>query len=121
MTTGFDNQLRAALSADDEAFLKRLEEERGLFAQLGDAFHGPMRYWTAFAVVLSLAMFGLSIYALFQIVDATADAPRTIWLAVFLWSSIGVGLVKVWFWMRMNHLATLRELKKIELMIARTD
>lgn len=41
------------------------------------------------------------------------------WLAIFLFAMIAVGLLKIWFWMRMNHLALLRELKRIELRLVR--
>ena len=38
-----NDRLRAALEADDETFLNSLEKERGLFAQIGETFRGPMR------------------------------------------------------------------------------
>jgi hypothetical protein len=43
------------------------------------------------------------------------------WLGVFLFAMIAVGLLKIWFWMRMNHLALLRELKRIELRLVRAS
>lgn len=115
--TGFDDALREALSADDEAFLKELESERGLFVQMGDAFSGPLRGWTAFAFVLSVAFFALSGYALYRMTSAAGFEPALMWLAVFVWSAIAVAMIKMWFWLRMNHLAMLRELKRLELRI----
>ena len=40
--TSVDDRIRAALSAEDEAFLKGLDDERGLFAQIGASFHGTI-------------------------------------------------------------------------------
>ncbi len=120
MTT-FDDQLRSALSADDEAFLKNLEEDRGLFEQMGETFSGPMKYWTAFAFALSLAFFGLGVLCFVRLFSADGATEIALWLAGFTAANIAVGLVKIWFWMRMNHLATLRELKKIELRIAHIE
>ena len=49
-----NDRLRAALEADDEAFLNSLEKERGLFAQIGETFRGPMRTMTVVANVAVL-------------------------------------------------------------------
>ncbi len=43
MTDQFDQRLFGELTADDAAFLDRLEaEDRGLYAQMSDAFSGPL-------------------------------------------------------------------------------
>ena len=118
MTADFDDRLRTALDADDEAFLKRLDDEPGLLRQFGDAFAGSMKFWTGFAFFLSFTMFALSIYALVQLTQVAGETARVMWLAAFIWSTVGVGMTKIWFWMRMNHVATLRELKRIELRLA---
>lgn len=119
--TEFDERLREGLSEDDRAFLRDLEDGRGLFTQMGDTFRGPMSFWTGFAVLISLVFFGLTLYSGWQLVGAASFQDGAIWLAVFTWSAIAVGMTKIWFWLRMNHLATLRELKKIELRIARLE
>ena len=119
MTTTFDDRLREELSAEDEAFLKDLEEDRGLFTQMGATFHGPMGFWTMFAFVISLIFFGLTIYCFVQLLGAETVSQSTAWLAGFIWSSLAVAMIKLWFWLRMNHLTTLRELKKLELRLTR--
>ncbi|MEL6323258.1 MAG: DUF6768 family protein [Pseudomonadota bacterium] len=116
--TQFDETLRDALSADDKDFLKTLENDQGMFEQMGATFVGPMKYWTAFAFVLSLIFFGLTIYCFYQMATVEGDRAALMWFAGFIWSAIAVAAIKIWFWLRMNHLATLRELKKIELMLA---
>ena len=50
-----NDRLRAALEADDEAFLNSLEKERGLFAQIGETFRGPMRTMTVVSLDRSFA------------------------------------------------------------------
>ena len=119
MTDDFDKRLLGELSADDAAFLDRLEEDRGLYAQMSDTFSGPFKLWTAFAFVLSLAFFIGSIYALVQLWDGPPIRESLLWLALFIWLAQAVGMIKIWFWMRMNQLTLLRELKKVELQVAR--
>lgn len=110
----FDDALRRSLSADDEAFLKNLEE-RGLFAQMGAMFEGPMKFWTLFAFVLSFAFFIAALFAFWRAIEAESLRETVLWSAGVLWFALAVAMMKLWWWLRMNHLATLRELKKIEL------
>jgi DNA-directed RNA polymerase specialized sigma24 family protein len=56
--TNFETRLKESLTAEDEAFLRNLEEGESLFGQLGSTFSGPMKFWTGFAFALSFAFFG---------------------------------------------------------------
>lgn len=113
----FDNALRRSLSADDEAFLRNLED-RGLFGQMGAMFEGPMKFWTIYAFVLSFAFFIATLFAFWKALDAETARETMLWGVGALWFALAVAMIKMWWWMRMNHLATLRELKKIELRLA---
>lgn len=117
--TNFETRLKESLSAEDEAFLRNLEEGESLFGQLGSTFTGPMKFLTGFAFVLSFAFFGIAVWAGFEMYGATEPRMMVFWLAIFLFAMISVAMLKMWFWMRMNHLAVLRELKRIELRLAR--
>ena len=114
----FDRSRSAPLSDDDRTYLDNLTDQRGLFEQMGATFHGPLRGWTIYAFVMSFLIFGLSVFAFIKLLSVSTLPALAFWLAVFTWSSVVVGLVKIWFWMRMNHLDTLRELKRIELRLA---
>ena len=119
MNDDFDKRLLGDLSADDAAFLARLDDDRGLYEQMADTFSGPLKLWTAFAFVLSLTFFIGAIYTLVQLWGGPPLRESLLWLALFSWLTLAVGLIKIWFWMRMNQIALLRELKKIELQVAR--
>lgn len=113
----YDRRLKDGLTAEDEAFLKDIEDRRGLFSQVGDTFTGPLAGWTVFAWVLSLVFFALSVFCFYNLTGAQAWREGLLWMTGAIGGWISVGLIKVWFWLRMNHLATLRELKRIELRI----
>lgn len=118
--SSFEDRLLTSLNADDEAFLKQLEDDTGLFQQMGMTFSGPLRYWTAFAFVFSLAFFGLAIWAVYNMFQADDIKLVVLWGTLVGWSSLALGLIKIWFWMRMNHLGVLRELKRIELRMVKS-
>ncbi|MEQ8179977.1 MAG: hypothetical protein RIC52_10505 [Amphiplicatus sp.] len=118
----FDDTRRADLSDDDAAFLKSLDaetlEDRGLFAQLGATFHGPMKGWTLFAFFFTFVFFLLFVFGFWRAYEAETVRETVLWCAVALWGSLAVAMLKMWMFDRMNHLATLRELKKVELRVA---
>ena len=119
--SSFEDRLMTSLSADDEAFLKELEDDVGLFQQMGMTFSGPLRYWTAFAFVFSLFFFGLGVWGVYNMFQAESLKIVVLWGALVGFSSLSVGLIKIWFWLRMNHLNVLRELKRIELRIVKNS
>lgn len=117
--TDFEARLKHGLSADDEAFLKDLEGDVGIFQQMGATFSGPMKFWTAFAFVFSFAMFAGGVWAAFQMVGAETVKETVQWAVLVLALSFAVGMIKIWFWLRMNHLVVLKELKLIELQLVK--
>lgn len=117
--TNCETRRQEGLSAEDEAFLRNLEPGESLFGQLGATFSGPMKFWTGFAFVLSFVLFGIAVWAGFRMYAAAELRELMFWMAVFMSGMLAVSMIKIWFWMRMNHLAVLRELKRIELRIVR--
>lgn len=119
--TDFDDRLRTALDADDEAFLSELESERGMFAQIGDTFSGPLGGWAKLIFVILFPMSAFMFYAVWQMFTVEGPRELILWSVGALAGAIAVGLVKQWFFERMNLMAVLRELKRIELRIARIE
>ncbi|MDJ0921379.1 MAG: hypothetical protein QNI84_09640 [Henriciella sp.] len=114
----FETRLKHGLDQDDEAFLNDLEQS-GLFAQIGPVFNGPLGGWTIYAVVMSLVMFGVGVWALIEMLNAETVRLTVLWFALMSSMLLSVGLIKIWFWLRMNHLALLKQLKLIELRLVR--
>lgn len=119
--TDFDKRLRDSLSREDEAFLRDLEDQRGMFEQLGAAFHGPMRFWTWVVNVVVLLVTGLGFYCIWQMFQVDTTRSLILWTAGG-WASWTVQIaLKQWLWERINMLNVLRELKKIELRLVRLE
>ncbi len=114
----FEQDLGAALNADDKAFLDDLENGRGLFDQLGATLHGPMRFWSYLITVVTFLWSIGAIYCGWQAIQAEEIRETILWSAGFLLSFQAVGLLKMWMFDRMNLLSLLAEMKKIELRVA---
>lgn len=116
--TKFDEQLGAALDADDKAFLDDLENGRGLFDQLGATLQGPMRFWSYMVGIFTFGFFLLALYCGWQAFQAEQIRDTILWSVGFLLLFQAVGLLKMWLFDRMNLLSLLAEMKKIELRVA---
>ena len=110
----YDKRILDGLTNEDEAFLKNLEDNRGLFTQFFATFDGPMKYWAIYGNVLIVIFCGLMVYSGVQLFSSESTKMVVIWALAVSLSFTCISLLKLWFFMRMNHLATLRELKKIE-------
>ncbi|WP_420430444.1 DUF6768 family protein [Hyphobacterium sp.] len=115
----FNTTLNQALTEDEESFLRRLDDEPGLFEQMGNAFQGKLRFWTVYLFVMSFTLFGAAIYCFWQLFNAETTRELILWATGVWCLFLAVGLSKIWFWMRMNHLAMLREIKRVELYLAK--
>ncbi len=119
--TQFDSRVKAALDADDEAFLRQLDEERGLFAQIGDTLAGPLGGWTKLVAFGSVVFIIIAVFAVWQMINAETDRALILWSAAALAAVFTQGMIKQWFFERMNLLTVLRHLKRIELRIAHIE
>tara|TARA_R110000782_G_scaffold124058_4_gene215550 strand:+ start:1267 stop:1647 length:381 start_codon:yes stop_codon:yes gene_type:complete len=119
--TRIDDDLRAALSDEDRALLDRLDDEPGVFELWRASYQGKFRWLNLIATVFSVAIFAGQIWCLVELLT-TDDAVLAVrWAAGFGFCALAVAMLKMWFWMRMNHLAAVREIKKIELLLASAD
>ncbi|NNC53851.1 MAG: hypothetical protein HKO08_12500 [Erythrobacter sp.] len=116
--TGIDNQISTALDEDDKAFLASLDEERGMFRQIGDSMHGPLGGWAKFSFAIAILIgIGLA-YSFFRAVTADSLQPMVGWGMTTLGLLIMQGFLKEWMFARMNMLSILREVKRLQLQVS---
>ncbi len=114
-----DAKIRGTLDADDREFLKQLDQgDRGLFTQIGDVLTGPLASWAKliFAVASVLGVFLL--YAAWRFFTSEGGDDLLRWGLILLGGLTMQGFIKEWLYSRMNMLAILRELKRLQLLVA---
>ncbi|MBY0564172.1 MAG: hypothetical protein K2P58_08295 [Hyphomonadaceae bacterium] len=116
--TNLDRAIRDALSKEDAEFLARFEQQSPIGEALG-AFTGRYALLNAFAAVIAFASFAFFVYAMLQIMGTDDLRVVVLWSASAIVSAFFVGLLKIWFWMEMHKNQVLREVKRLELQVAR--
>ena len=119
--TGFDDRVKAALDADDEAFLRELDSQRGLFTQMGDTMRGPLGGWATLTFFMAVPMAAFMFFAIWRMFVADDTRELILWMTGAFAAMLALGLTKQWFFERMNFIALLRELKRLELRLARIE
>lgn len=119
--TDFDRRLEAAIDADDAAFLKHLEDERGLFAQMGDTMAGPLGGWARLVFGLTVLLAAALFWSLYQLLTVDGTRETILWATAVLALLFMQAMAKQWLFDRINLNAVLREVKRLELQVARIE
>ena len=113
-----DRKIEEALSEQDRSLMAQFGEQ-GLMGQLGGMFQGKLAWLSAVTFIVGLAMFILGAYAAVQFATVGEIIPMLRWGGIAWFGFIGMMMIKLWSWMRMETNRTLREIKRLELQIAR--
>lgn len=113
-----DQAIRQALSEEDAAFLAKFEDQSPFHEALG-TFSGKWGAMNVFAAIVTFAMFGAALYCAASAFEAAAVRETVLWSAGALLAMIALAMLKMYFWMEMNKNVTLREIKRLELQVAR--
>ena len=113
-----DRQIREALEAEDRELFDKLDEP-SLPGQVIESFRTRSRWLIAGSILAGTFMMGVCVVSGIRL--AQAEEPRALvhWATVFFVAFLAVGAIKVWYWMELQRNALIRELKRLELQVAR--
>ena len=115
-----DRKIEAALSAEDRDLLAKFGEQ-GVLGQWLGVYDGAVRGIAVFATVVTFALFFAAVYCGWRSFGASEAIDAARWGAGALLLMAMVGYLKLWFWLRMESNRVLREIKRLELQIARAN
>jgi hypothetical protein len=113
-----DRKIEAALNAEDRALLEQFGEQH-LLAQAFSVFTGKQGWIALVATFMSFVLFIGMIYCSWNFFNAGETLEAARWGAGAMTLIIMTGFLKIWFWMRMESNRVLREVKRLELQMAR--
>ncbi|RMH30509.1 MAG: hypothetical protein D6693_00295 [Planctomycetota bacterium] len=113
-----DDAIRRALRAERDDLLADLDEPNMLSQALTTMRRGT-RWINALVIVFTLVFFGLQIWTAVRFFGATEVKHMIAWAVGFSFCALAVAMLKLWFWMQMDKYVILREVKRLELQVAR--
>ncbi len=114
-----DQRIRNELHDQGIAMEDLKVEEKGLFPMLFRVFTGGLARWAAFAMVLTLVLFGLTVWCGYEFVTSASVDDRVFWGILAGVAFHGLSMFKLWFFMEMNRHSVTREVKRVEIALAR--
>ncbi len=115
MTTHDDQAIKDALGVVPyEAF-----EEESFFRQMLDTFKGRNGWLAVLSFVYTIVFAAVMIYAAYRFFTDEEFESTVFWGIIMVHMAVFVGLLKMWYFMKMDRNTLLRELKRLELQVAK--
>lgn len=114
-----DERIRSVLEDQGREVDDLKVEEKGLFPMLFRVFTGGLARWAAFGMVLTLVFVGLTVWCGYQFFTAASVDDRVFWGVLAAVAFHAVSMFKFWFFMEMNRHSITREVKRVEIALAR--
>jgi hypothetical protein len=115
-----DREIEAALSAEDRDILAKFEEQ-GVISQWFAVYDGTVRGVAVLATITIVALFFAALYCGWRSFEASEPIDVARWSAGVILLMGMTGFLKLWFWLRLESNRVLREIKRLELQMARTN
>lgn len=106
----------------DEAIHRAMRSgasEPPLLTQVTEALSGRTWWFNLIGVPVMFAFVGIAVWAGIRFFDASETRGMIMWAVVFLFSAQSIGMLKLWYWMLLNRNSVTREVKRLEIQVAR--
>lgn len=113
-----DEQIRAALKAEDAETLSRFESDESLVSMMIDLYQGRRRWINASATLVTFVIFAIQIWCGFKFFGAVETRDLILWATGFLTLLLFFVMMKIWFWLELLRNSVTREVKRLELQVA---
>ncbi|MCS1407258.1 MAG: hypothetical protein M2R45_00415 [Verrucomicrobia subdivision 3 bacterium] len=112
-----DQLIKQVLTEEEAQDLEQFDEQ-SILEQVAESFKGRSRTLVFFAIGDMLLLLVLGIVAVVKIFHAEAQREMIFWASFLVFALLGIGLIKIWYWMELNKNAILRKVKRLEYLVA---
>ena len=114
-----DAKIRRALEATDTDLADEFDGDQSMMEMVFDTFRGMQKWMTFLAIFWGLVFMAGSVFGIIQLFKAQETREHILWALGVVFCFSAISLMKIWFWMQMNSNSILREIKRVELQVAR--
>jgi hypothetical protein len=114
-----DDEIREALSAEDARLLEEFDEEPSLVELTIKSMTSRFRLTNVMGAVVMVIFMVLGLFSVWQFFQATELKALISWSLSIMFCVTTIGLMKIWYWMLIIRYDATREIKRLELQVAR--
>ncbi len=114
-----DDKIREALQKEDAELFEDVGSEPSIYEMLMETFRGRHRWLVFLTMFWTIVFMVLGVLSVIRFFRAEEMRDMLMWAAASAFLLSGVSMMKVWYWMELNKNSVTREIKRLELQIAR--
>ena len=114
-----DDKIKQALAAEDAELYAQFALEPSLLEQGLELLQSRNRWMNALMLIVMPIFLVIGFYSLWRFFAAQEVKELVGWAMGFGTSMAGISMMKIWAWMQMEKNNTVREIKRLELQMAR--
>jgi hypothetical protein len=114
-----DDRIKSDLENEAKQIDQAMGETKGLFELATIPFKGGLRRWMYVVSVAIAVLTVLLLWCGYRFFIAESADERIFWGVLFVVSLTGQAMLKLWTWMEVNRNCVLREIKRLEIAIAK--
>lgn len=114
-----DDTIREALDAEADKAMLDFTQHETMRGQIRDMMRGTSLRLTIFAYFIMMIETGFCVFTAIRFFRAETTQMQIAWAVGFVIAFIALGAIKLWFWMLANRNAIIREVKRVEIQLAR--
>jgi uncharacterized membrane protein (DUF485 family) len=113
-----NTKILQAMNDTDRANTKLDEENADALDLIKQSFHGKFRLTFIFVTLLQLVFAGIAAYAAYQLLNVSDVGSKIEWAVAVIAFVTAFAIARVYFFLELNRLSVLREVKRVELQMA---
>lgn len=112
-----DHLIKETLSAEESKFYDSLEEQN-IFKEIFGIFSGKNGWLMVIMSIVQVVFFVVFVYCVVQFVNTDVTNELLQWGFLGAICMLGLVMLKLYGWIRLEQKSTVREIKRIELLIS---
>jgi hypothetical protein len=114
-----DEKIKRELEQENPDFDSILIDDEGLFERVSGSFQGGMKRWVIMIYLVAMVVGVLFLWAGYRFFIATELHDQIFWGICFIGAMNMQGFIKQWIFMETNRNSIMREIKRVEIAVAR--
>jgi hypothetical protein len=113
-----DDKIMEALDPEEKEIMDSYGKELGLFGLIAESFRGKLKTAVVAVFFFILIFAVILVYSAINFFSIEDIAIKLNWLAIGLTALIVIGLLRLWYFIELNRLSVIREVKRLELQVS---
>ncbi len=114
-----DKKIQEALRAEDEDLFTEYGGELGMLEMVIDSFRSKHRWVMVIIMLATIGLLVLTVMSVIRFFEVETVREMLMYGLSTAFLGGGVLMIKLWYWMELNKNTLTREIKRLELQIAR--